>query len=207
MSEKNNTPPTPYVPTERRQGGPYITAVFNPDISSFKEILAGSTFTILDVGCGENPRLSWALASGDLWVGCDPAATNGIVIKGDRPLRQSARLVVFSYMAEEIPAFKPDVISIIAPNQEDIVKGHIFDDTLERFLDSNKEQALVVILDTRTYESELYQEEAKEIIRDWRKKNGFKPDAENSALDKFKLNSADAGGKNIRLCYTRNSEI
>ncbi|MGA2910957.1 MAG: hypothetical protein ABSE04_04140 [Candidatus Microgenomates bacterium] len=190
--------------TEGRTG-PYIQANFNPDSQHFGEMLRRSSFSILDVGCGEKPRLSWALSAGDLWVGCDPAATNGIVIKGERPVRQSAGLVVFPYTADEIPLFKPDVISVIAPNQEDIVKGRVFNDGLEKLLDPGKEQTMVVLLDTRTHESQTFQEEAKHFISRWRRENGFKPDAENPVLDKFRLNSADAGAKNIRFCYIRNS--
>jgi len=207
MSEKPGDFPNSNTRTEKRQSGPYLGAIFNPDSNQFREILAGSTFSILDVGCGENPRLSWGLNAGNLWVGCDPAATNGIVIKGECPVRHSAWLVVFPYMAEEIPAFKPDVISIIAPSQEEIVKGYVFNDTLKRFLDPDKEQALVVILDTRTWEADKFQEEAKQVIRGWRRENGFRPDRENPVLDKFRLNSADTGVENIKLCYVRNSEI
>jgi hypothetical protein len=187
-----------------RSNGPYVRAIFNPEAPQFQEMVKGSNLTILDIGCGEKPRLSWQLESGDLWVGCDPAATNGVVIKGEHPIKQGALLVVYPLMAEEIPTFKPDVISIIAPSQEEIIKGYVFNDTLKKFLDPKKEQVLVVVLDTRTEEAAKFQEEAKQIIKDWRSENGFKPDAENQILDKFRLNSADAGVKNIRLCYIRN---
>lgn len=206
MSEATDSNPILNTLTERRQGSPYIKAAFNPSASQFQEILTGSTFTILDVGCGEKPRLSWSLGPGDLWIGCDPAAINSIVIKGERSIRQSAQLVVFPFMAEEIPTFKPDVISIIAPNQEEIVKGYVFNDTLKKFLDPGKEQVLVVILDTRTEEAVEFQDEARHILRDWRKENGFTTDTENPVLDRFKLNSADAGERNIHMCYSRNSK-
>lgn len=201
MSEKS--PPETQKLTDTISG-PYVRAVFNPESSQFGEMVKESTLAILDVGCGENPRLSWKLDPGDLWVGCDPAATNGIVIKGEQPIRQGMQLVVFPCMAEEIPTFKPDVISVIAPSQEEIVKGYLFNDALEKFLDPEKEQTLVIILDTRTREAAEYQNEAKHRIQDWRRQNGFKLDPENPVLDKFKLNSADAGTKNIRLCYVRN---
>jgi len=206
MTEATNNSEVQKVNHER-SNGPYVRAVFSPNASQFQETVRGSIFTILDIGCGEIPRLSWQLGSGDLWVGCDPAATNGVVIKGERPIKQSAHLVVYPLMAEEIPTFKPDVISIIAPSQEEIVKGYVFNDTLKKFLDPDKEQVLVVILDTRTEEAAKFQDEAKQILRYWRQENGFKPDTENQILDKFRLNSADAGAKNIRLCYIRNSAL
>jgi hypothetical protein len=207
MSDIGDPEKSRYVETVR---GPYLSAVFNPDSDQFRQMESPRARTILEIGCGVNPRLSWGLNSGDLWVGCDPAATKGIVIKGERPVKRSAGLVIFPYKAEELaekfPGLKPDVISIVAPNQEDIVKRRIFNDGLKKFLDPEKEQVMIVVLDTRTVEAEQYQEEAKQIIRDWRSNNGFKPDTENLVLDDFKLNSADTVVKNIKLCYVRNSE-
>ena len=213
MSEPTN--PETHISTEKSKyadmvRGPYLSAIFNPDPDQFRQMGDVAVHKFLDVGCGIDPRLSWGLGTGDLWIGCDPSATKGIVVKGERPVKRSAKLVIFPYQAEELaekfPDLIPDVISIIAPNQEDVVKGRVFNEGLKKFLDPKKEQVLVIVLDTQTFEAEEYGEEAKQRIRSWRIENGFKPDTGNPVLDSFKLNSADTVVNNLKLCYVRNSK-
>jgi hypothetical protein len=183
---------------------PYVSAHVDPPDWVFEHHKRLVSFSVLDIGCGVQPRLSWELKSGDFWVGCDPNYKNGLVYKGSIPMDRRAVLTIFRSRVEDVPEFKPDLISVIAPNQQDIADGQIFNDEIRKFLDPQKEQTLVVVLDTRTVEAFDYQPKAKQIIKQWAKENGFKPDAENQILDKFRLNSADAGVKNIRLCYIRN---
>jgi hypothetical protein len=141
-------------------------------------------------------------------VGCDPAivSTNPsyITVHKKLPIANNAKIVVYSYEAAEIPIFKPDVLSVIAPNQRDVAEGRIFNSDLERFLDPSKIQHFIVVLDTRTYESLGYQDEAKKVISGWMREYGFASFPEDPILNKFGVNSADLGARNIRRCYIHN---
>lgn len=189
--------------------GPYARAIFSPDLARFEQIRSQASHSILEIGCGITPRLSWKLGSGDLWVGCDPATSSkepGFVTiqKGGLRINPNASMVVFSDIAADIPKFKPDVLCTVAPNQKDIADGKIFNDELEPFLDSLKQQHFVVELDTRTHEARGYQREAIRVISTWMTESGFKEaEPDDPILDKFSPNSADLGSQNIHRCFVR----
>jgi len=186
--------------------GSYIHATaVNPDKKDFLKILKKGKFTILDIGCGKEPRLSWTLEKDDMWVGCDPAIklpgeNNNVSIQlPDNPINRESSLVVFTESVRDIPSFKPDYISIIAPNPKDIVDDKIFNEHLEKFLSDEKEQHIIIALDNRTYESAGYREEAIETIRKWMKDKNFEnlgegDDYEDLEINsRFQPNSADLG--------------
>jgi len=189
--------------------GPYThPTLLDPNKKDFLKILEEREkggLTVLDIGCGEEPRLSWELGSNDTWVGCDPAiklSEDGRVsihIQSGSVDKES-KLIVFTESAEDIPSFKPDYISIIAPNPKDIVDGRIFNEGLEKFLTNKKEQKIIIALDDRTFESAGYREEAIETIEKWMGDNNFKSlgegedDYEDLKIDdRFHPNSADLG--------------
>lgn len=184
-------------------------AILNPDSSRFQQILAQSSHSILEIGCGTDVRVSWGLDKGDLWVGCDPAINSwerdSINVRRGARIDSGARLVVFSDIAADIPKFKPDILCAVAPNQKDIVDGNIFNDELGPFLDPAKQQYFIVELDTRTREARGYQNEAKRTITVWMKENKFREsDPHDSFLYKYNPNSADLGGSNVRWYFVRN---
>jgi hypothetical protein len=188
-----------------RRAGPYARAILNPDVASFTDLLAKGRHSILEVGCGNPPRLSWRLISGDIWVGCDPSidspGSSILVQKGDRPLKEDTNLVVFSEKVEEVPPFSPDAIVTIAPNPQDIVEGSIFNDELKKFIDINKKQYFVVAIDTRTVEALEYGEEATDDMLKWMKENGFVKSMENPIMDRVVLNSGDIESGAIPVCF------
>jgi len=195
-------------------GGPYTHTILNPNEVLFREILGAAKHSILEIGCGVTPRISWNLLSpSDLWIGCDPAIASkeqGITVQKSRHvIDRNANLIVFNSLAADLPEFKPDVICAVAPNQKDIAEGKIFNDGLTRFLspDPGKEQYFVLVLDTRTYEAEGYQNNAKNIIHQWMKQNGFQRiSRDNPVFDNFKPNSADLGSRNICAYFVRHSK-
>ncbi len=188
--------------------GTYLAANLNPKKEKFDESLHKAQFTIFDIGCGKEPRLSWKLNALDLWVGCDPAmkseGESGMVHRGIKTVSTDAELDLFSSPADEVPTFFPDVISVVAPNQKDIVDDKIFNDDLRKFLSSEKPQSIVIVLDKRTQEAATYQRQAKRAINVWMAENGFRLDEDNPVMDRFRANSADLGETNIRVCFTRN---
>src|SRR3990167_4228054 len=97
------------VKEEGRVRGPYVGAAFDPDEPKFREMLLGARRSILEIGCGVEPRLSWKLAAHDLWVGCDSAIKHQgesiPVHKGTNPISRESALVVFPDQAADIPKF------------------------------------------------------------------------------------------------------
>lgn len=194
--------------------GPYIRVELNPSKEKFRELVNRSTFRIFDIGCGIEPRLSWHVNTGDLWVGCDPyiySGSNSIdVHKTQRSLPTNVNLVVFSKDASGVPQFQPDVFSIVAPNQKDLAEERILDYTLEKFIGSNP-QSLIIVLDKRTHESQKYQKQALQLITQWTRENNFvrvdRNGIRGNIIGKFKPNSADLGVNNLSLFFTRNSNL
>ncbi|MGA3292271.1 MAG: hypothetical protein ABSC49_03975 [Candidatus Microgenomates bacterium] len=179
--------------------GPYINAVLNPPIGEFNNMLRQAKHSILEIGCGEKPRLSWKLSSEDLWVGCDPLLdTNRVQIKS--PIH-SNKVILFSDIAADIPKFTPDVLLAVAPNQKNIAENKIFNDELENFLNPHKHQFFIVALDTRTIESRGYQQAALTKIDNWMNEHHFKRDDENPVLNKFSPNSDDLGNLSHLMCF------
>jgi hypothetical protein len=210
---------------EPRTNGSYIRAVLNPQPAQFNEELKKSSRSILEIGCGVEPRISWRLGSGDIWVGCDPAightdSSSILVHKGEMQVNPKSKLVVFSDEVADIPRFKPDIFSAVAPNQQDITEGKIFNDDLTEFLDPNpkrKQYFFIVLdsrLDNRTFEVGGYQKEAIKEIREWMAENDFEDAKDNETndpeldeiTDKFKPSSNDLGGHVVRLFFVRHSE-
>ena len=194
--------------TERKIGGPYVRAIFNPGSAQFQQILQGASRSILEIGCGETPRISWKPNPKDVWVGCDPAIKGKgesiLVHRGARPSNNHTSLVVFPDIVADIPKFYPDVLIAVAPNQNEIVEGKIFDDQLEGFINPKKKQTFIVVLDKRTAESEGYQGGARGVIFGWMRTNGFVRNSENPIPEGFSPNSADLGSSNILMTFVRN---
>jgi hypothetical protein len=196
--------------------GPYVRAVFSPSEPQFKDMLSQTSRSILEIGCGaETPRISWKLGPKELWIGCDPGlGNNNLVYKGSRPMHSLSQMALFPSQVADIPKFQPNVFLAVAPNQEDIVDGKIFNSELEQFLDANpkKTQYFFIALDTRTHEAHGYQDEAIATIRDWMRVNKFidtqrqlVDDSRLEALkDRFHPNSNDLGEKVKAMCFVRN---
>lgn len=190
--------------------GTYIGVAVNPNQETFNSDIGKAQHTILDIGCGEKPRLSWKLNALDMWVGCDPAISRAegsvMVQRGKFPVSTDAHLALFNSVAADVPAFKPDILSAVAPNQKDIAEGEIFNDELKKFLTTDKDQTFVIVLDTRTHESRAYQRDAKVEIYRWMRENGFARNEESAVMDKFKANSADLGESNVYLVFTKSKK-
>ena len=148
--------------------------LINPNKIDLKKALDMSKGAkILEIGCGEEPRPSWTIDKDDIWIGCDPAIINPRVIHVENDFPKE-KLIIFDRKVEEIPPFKPDYFSVVAPNPLEIVKGEIFNDQLEKFLSDDKDQYFVIALDNRTHEAKRYRKEALETIREWMNEHGFK---------------------------------
>lgn len=182
---------------------PYVEVKADPSPSEFKKIIEGKR-TILEVGCGETnptrgiyPRCSWierlANDPNTIWVGCDPLASaeNGQVLVhvGSGQILKPNQMIFFTTEADNLPPFIPDYISLVAPNPKDIVGGLLYG--LEKFLNRSG-QVVVIVLDNRTLESDMYGQEAIQKIKQWASENnlirieGKKPAG-------FSPNSADLG--------------
>ena len=171
--------------------------LINPNEVDFKKALGESEgHKILEIGCGEEPRPSWTIDNNDIWIGCDPAITDPRIIHVEKDFPKE-KLIVFDRKVEEIPPFKPDYFSVVAPNPKEIVEEReIFNDELEKFLSEDKNQYFVIPLDNRTHQAEGYGEEALEIIQEWMKEHGFEKYVEDEYIeDNFKPNSNDLDEK------------
>ena len=184
---------------EVKKAGPYVFALLNPSDKEFRNQINQAGYTVLEIGCGIKPRMSWNTekdSKGSVWVGCDPGIPeNGDSVSvniGENKLSGSSTLVVYSYGVEEIPVFKPRVTICVAPNPRDIVEDDIiFNDELSDFFGSDKNQYFIISLDNRTFEAQGYRKKAKEKILDWMKENHFRRISPNHILDRFEPNSAD----------------
>lgn len=190
----------------------HVAAITDPSDPEFQVHIRGAQRRILDVGVGIEPRSSWDLRPGDVWVGCDPRtgvpeSGQVTVNTGDREIARGSTHIFYSRKAEEVPPFPPDAISVVAPNPEDVVvRGGVFNDEVaDRFPPpEGREQSLVVVLDRRTHESRQFGKEAKGVIHGWARENGFEED---DPPESFEPNSADLGAesddKESWLTYTR----
>jgi hypothetical protein len=182
-------------------------AFYNPNKDKFEQEVKSASFSILDIGCGYPPRLSWKLKSDQLWVGCDPSIPKRFINNIENTIQVSSifknpdgKYVVYNDVVADVPQFYPDVISVIAPNQKDIHNGYIFDDDLKKFLSPVKNQYLFTILDKRTFEDLGYRSSALREIKDWMIKYNFKRENVRPILPcKFSPNSADLGESNIHI--------
>ena len=194
----------------------YANATYNPDSAMFQKQLRQASQTILEIGCGIEPRVSWKIEPRQLWVGCDHQVKPEYIDKTNPSLIhvrmmsskqiQSDQMVVFDKKVAEIPKFHPDTFLLVAPNQEDLKDGNILNDELEPFLSPTKNQGFVIVLDTRTREASGYQQEAIDKINKWMHKNKFFPENNYDIPDEFRPNSADLGGLNICKYFVRYSE-
>lgn len=190
----------------REIDNPYVWARLNPPKDEFKDLLNKANHTILEVGCGNPPRLSWSLKNKELWVGCDPAIkdrTREISVHvGDIKVEPQSKLVVFSSALEDIDTFKPNVIICMAPNPENVVDGRIFNDSLSNFLNSEKKQYLIIGLDNRTYEALTHRIKAKEQILQWAWENKFVPIKPGPLIEeRFDINSGDTTEADCNLMF------
>ena len=188
--------------------GPFVAATLNPDTTTFHQIVNTSDKSTLDIGCGSEPRLSWKLGPSALWVGCDPEikfeeGSTHVSVHKSKPVSTESKLVLFSSVAADVPEFKPDVISIIAPNPKDIDEEQILNTDLEKFLDPGKPQKIVVVLEKRSLEANAALESNKERIGTWMKEHGFKISPEDPIWDKFSLTSNYTIADSTRACYVR----
>ncbi len=188
--------------------GSYVHAVLNPKANEFRDMVSKSKYSILEIGCGSPPRLSWKLVQGDIWIGCDPDIKEGndsiLVLKSESQPGPNTKLVVFSDIADEIPEIKPDTLIFVAPNPKDICDDKIFNDDLTKFLDQGKKQYAAVALDNRTTEALGYGEEAMEKVLDWMKENNFIQIEKNTLLERFEPNSADLESENESMFFVKN---
>lgn len=202
-------------PTKFRQSevvqGQHLNALTDPNESEFRKLLEKSSGkTILDIGSGSNPILSWEPERGGLWVGCDPSINkpeSGRAVqvhKSDMEIQTGSNFIIFTRPVDEVPKFSPDYISAVAPNPKDVVDGKIFNEDLKKFL-SDKTQYFVVVLDDRTFQSKDYGKDAREIIEKWMEDNDFiGPEMDDYIDDSFEPNSADLNGTEEIMCFRRN---
>jgi len=194
----------------------YTNATFNPDNLTFQKQINQASQTILEIGCGMEPRVSWKLERQQLWVGCDHQVKPEYIDKINPSLIHvrvmsskkipSEQMVVFDKKVAEIPKFYPDTFLLVAPNQKDLKDGNILNDELEPFLSPTKNQGFVLVLDTRTQEASGYQQEAIDNINKWMHKHSFFVENNYDIPDEFKPNSADLGGLNICKYFVRYPE-
>ncbi len=171
--------------------------VFNPSTESFIELVGKIPGRkILEVGCGNPPRVSLPPERNGLWVGCDPA----IPVMGHEKLilprnfcAEGAKFVVFPWELDDrhIPSFHPDLIVLTAPNPKDVVEGLLYQ--LERFLE--KGQEIQIALDTRTHEAKTLGKEAVIETKTWLIKHGFQ--FKSGKVEGRNWNSADMGNEAI----------
>lgn len=188
---------------------PYERATLNPSKDEFiRKINSTRGISFLDIGCGENPRMSVGLKKGDLWVGCDPHIRDENITGSNVQVHTSSannpdsKLMVFNSDAASVPGFAPDWITCIAPNPKDVIDDKIINYDLEKFFDSSKQQHFLVVLDNRTKEAELYKKEAIKHIKIFMHDLNFKlvsPNEIDNLRDylrkniNYKPNSADLG--------------
>lgn len=206
MSEGSNTEKV--ITFEQKISGPYIRALLNPEQETLENLLSQSSKTILDIGCGNPPRLSFELNSNNLWVGCDKSIIEKgetiLIHRGETEVNSSSKLLVYSYDLENMPTLKPDVMMAIAPNPMVIWDRKIFGEDLKRFLHPNKKQYFIIALDHRTQEELGYGKEARYLALTWLKNNGFKPLADSPILDRYVANSGDIEAENSPMAFVRN---
>lgn len=188
---------------------PPARALYNPERHVFAREVESSKYSVLDIGCGEPPRISWKLKFDQLWVGCDPAISQKsgetIEVKSIFQTPIQGKLIVYNNIAAETPSFQPDIISVIAPNQKDVSEGNIFNYDLEKFLSDNKKQYLLSYLDTRTQEALWFGKSARQEVLKWMAEFNFKKiDVKPELPIQFYPNSADLGERNIHLFGIRN---
>lgn len=141
------------------------------------EVVSESKFSVIDVGPGFNPpNLSIDQKSGDLWIGADLALKsepNQTIARGDRRVEQGAKRVLIPGEVEVLPAFKADLIMMIAPNPKNIVDDDLLGQVV-KFLGVGTKFYLK--LDNRTSEAKSFGAEAREVVKKFLKENGFVPD-------------------------------
>jgi len=185
---------------------PYVSARLNPSPEEFRSAFVEKPArSYLDIGCGEQPRLSVKLGRGHVWVGADPAiAAPGktIAVQSGVYIHKDAKMFVFSDIAAEVPEFKPDYLMAVAPNPQDVVEGNIINDELEKFLDPGKLQFFLLVFENRRVEALGYLTEAMQTTTRWMQEHGFQRTiASNVILDTFRPNSAnlEASGNRVMI--------
>lgn len=187
----------------------YARATLNPSKDEFiREINSARGLSFLDIGCGENPRMSVGLKKGDLWVGCDPhikeenITGSCVHVHTSSANNPDSKLIVFNSDAASVPGFAPDWITCIAPNPKDVADDKIINYDLEKFFDSNKKQHFLVVMDNRTKEAELFKKDAIKHIKKFLHDLNFNLISSDEIDDlgdylrtniNFKPNSADLG--------------
>lgn len=150
---------------------------FDESKARLKDILSKSSFSVLDVGPGfRPPNLSIDQRSGDVWVGVDVALGYFVdqkVARGDRDVDVNSSRLIVPGEVEVLPAFKADLIMMIAPNPRNIVEDDLLGQ-LEKFIGPGTK--IYILLDNRTAESQQYGREAKKEITTFLKQHGFVQD-------------------------------
>lgn len=212
---------------------PYIKALLNPNIDEVKKLSYDSNWTILDIGCGNPPRLSFD-PKNDLVIGCEPILNfnpdQKTIMVRKPPIEmddQPKKVVIYKDYVERTASrlssngIYPDVLISVAPNPADIKNGEIFNDESSFLIDpKGKLQVFMIAIEKpkQTHEGTSYLGEAKEIIRDWMKDNGFREYTEDpgnlkdvedrkirAAMSRFHPNSGDLREDFKLMTYFRNS--
>lgn len=162
---------TPLLETKKLD---FRLAKYDESRAAFRREVEKSNFKVLDVGPGFNPPvLSIDQKDGDLWIGVDPALDYEVDTKtqrGERLVEMGASRILVPGEADVMPAFKADLIMIVAPNPKDIVEGGLLDQ-IEKYL--GKGTMVYLKLDNRTMESAIYGKSAKAKIIDFFRQHGF----------------------------------
>jgi hypothetical protein len=181
-------------------------ALYNPDKPIFQSIVGLSTYKILDIGCGDPPRLSWGVTNpNQLWVGCDPAINlqkNERLIDVSSPFKGGikGKLVVFGDIADEVPQFQPDIISLVSPNPKDIYDENVLSYDLEKFLRiDSKRQHLAIVLDNITFQAAQYRKPAMERIYRWMERFHFEEIDKPTFPCEFRPNSVLGPGRSTSI--------
>jgi hypothetical protein len=207
-------------PTFREKGiQPVERILYNPQEQIFTQVARSASFSVFDVGCGKNAYVSWELDNNkQLLVACDPLIDEYSFKNARNKLGSKKGSYIFiKNEALSVYRFRPDVISLVAPNQSDVAEGLFFD--LDKFL-GDKKQYIFSVLDTRTHEAEEKTEEAKQNIKDWMKDSKFSElyNSETEELNEviedlevdlklpchFSPKSGDLGSRNILIVGIRN---
>jgi len=155
------------------------------DVREKLKLEAGKAkFTVLDIGPGLQPVLSIDQKDGDLWVGVDVALgyeENQTVSRSERTVEMGAKRILIPAEAETVPEFKADLIMIIAPNPENIVKDGLLEQ-IEKFI--GQETMIFIKLDNRTVENEVYGVRARAMIKGFLRKHHFVQDDLSSLGDR-----------------------